>query len=130
MMATMVRYHRGSLPRKSSDARSRHENEDYYALDRKQRADVLRLASILQIADGLDRSHQQLISDVRCEVADGIVTFVASSAGECELEMWSAERKSTWFSDLFKVGVRFERRLETSPQKEAVAVSIGSEFKL
>jgi exopolyphosphatase/guanosine-5'-triphosphate,3'-diphosphate pyrophosphatase len=130
MMATMVRYHRGSLPRKSSDARSRHEHEDYYALDRGQRAQMLRLASILQIADGLDRSHQQLISDVRCEVADGTVTFVASSAGECELEMWSAERKSTWFSDIFKAGVRFERRLDVSAQKEAAAVSRGSEFKL
>jgi exopolyphosphatase/guanosine-5'-triphosphate,3'-diphosphate pyrophosphatase len=127
MMAAMVRYHRGSLPRKSSDARSRHEHEDYYALDRGQRAQMLRLASILQFADGLDRSHQQLIDDVRCEVADGTVTFVASSACECELEMWSAERKSSWFSDLFKVGVRFERRIEVSAQKEAAA---GSEFKL
>ena len=122
MMATMVRYHRGSLPRKSSDARARHEHEEYYALDRRQRARVLRLASILQIADGLDRSHQQLISDVRCEVADEIVTFLASSAGECELEMWSAERKSTWFGDLFKVEIRFERRLEVPAQKEAAAV--------
>jgi len=122
MMATMVRYHRGALPRKSSDARSRHEHEEYYALDRKQRAQMLRLASILQIADGLDRSHQQLISEVRCEVDDGTVTFLASSAGECELEMWSAERKSIWFSDLFKVEIQFERRLEVPAQKEAAAV--------
>ena len=63
-----------------------------------------------------------MISDVRCEVADEIVTFHASSAGECELEMWSAERKSTWFGDLFKVEVRFERRLEVPAQKEAAAV--------
>jgi hypothetical protein len=44
--------------------------------------------------------------------------------------MWSAERKSTWFSDIFKAGVRFERRLDVSAQKEAAAVSRGSEFKL
>ena len=130
IMATMVRYHRGSLPRKSSDARSRHEHEDYYALERRHRARMLRLASILQIADGLDRSHRQLISDVRCEAADGTVTFVAYSAGECELEMWSAERKSTWFSDIFKLGVRFERRHRVSTHKEAIAVSTASEFKL
>jgi len=118
MMSTMVRYHRGSLPRKSSDARTRHEHEDYYALDRSHRSRVIRLASILQIADGLDRSHQQLISDVRCEVDDKAVTFYASSAGESELEMWSAERKASWFSDLFKVGVKF-RRIEVPEQKEA-----------
>jgi exopolyphosphatase/guanosine-5'-triphosphate,3'-diphosphate pyrophosphatase len=122
MMATMVRYHRGSLPRKSPDARTRHEHEDYYAIDRRQRADMLRLASILQIADGLDRSHQQLIDDVRCEVVGDCVTFVASSTSECELEMWSAERKATWFSDIFKVDVVFDRRLEVSAQKEAAAV--------
>lgn len=122
MMATMVRYHRGSLPKKSADARTRHEHEDYYALDRRQRADMLRLASILQIADGLDRSHQQLIDDVRCEVAGDTVTFVASSVGECELEMWSAERKATWFSDIFKVDVVFDRRPQVSTQKEAAAV--------
>lgn len=119
ILATMVRYHRGSLPRKSDDARSRREHEDFYGLDRRQRATMLRLASILQIADGLDRSHRQLINDVRCEVADRNVTFVTSSAGECELEIWSAERKSTWFSDIFKVGVRFEREPAIPSQRES-----------
>jgi len=128
MMATMVRYHRGSLPSKTSDARSRHEHEDYHALDRGQRARMLRLASILQIADGLDRSHRQLVNDVRCEVSDGTVTFVASGAGDCELEMWSAERKSSWFSDLFKVEVRFKRKIAVAAKQEAAAVSSGSEF--
>jgi exopolyphosphatase / guanosine-5'-triphosphate,3'-diphosphate pyrophosphatase len=119
MMATIVRYHRGSLPRKTDDTRSRREHEDYFALDRGHRGTTLRLASILQIADGLDRSHRQLISDVRCEIVDGNVTFVTSSAGECELEIWSAERKSTWFSDIFKVGVRFERSPVLSEQRES-----------
>lgn len=104
MMATMVRYHRGSLPRKGSDRRSKREHEDYYALDRNQRVRVLRLASILQIADGLDRSHRQMISDVHCRIEDKSVTFFASSTGECELEIWSAERKSGWFSEIFEVG--------------------------
>ena len=122
MMATMVRYHRGAMPRKSSDARSRHEHEDYYTLDRRQRGTVLRLASILQIADGLDRSHQQLISDVRCDVANGTATFIASTGGECELEIWSAERKAAWFSDIFKVGVLFDRNLVLSAQKEAASL--------
>ena len=121
MMATMVRYHRGSMPRKSSDARSRHEHEEYYSLDRRQRAQMLRLASILQVADGLDRSHQQLITDVRCDIANGVVTFFATGTGECELEMWSAERKATWFSDIFKVDVAFDLSLEIPAQHGAAA---------
>jgi exopolyphosphatase/guanosine-5'-triphosphate,3'-diphosphate pyrophosphatase len=121
-MATIVRYHRGSLPKKSSDARARREHEDYYALERGQRTKMLRLASILQIADGLDRSHQQLITDVRCLLSDGVVAFIATSVGECELEMWSAERKATWFEDLFKVAVEFERTAAAPAQTEAAAV--------
>jgi len=122
MMATMVRYHRGSMPRKSSDARTRREHEEYYSLDRRQRANMIRLASILQIADGLDRSHQQLISDVRCNLANEVVTFFATGKGECELEMWSAERKATWFSNIFKVDAVFDLSLEITEQREAAAV--------
>jgi exopolyphosphatase/guanosine-5'-triphosphate,3'-diphosphate pyrophosphatase len=122
LMATMVRYHRGSLPRKSSDARAHHEHEDFYALDRGQRARVLRLASILQIADGLDRSHQQLITDVQCALEDRAVTFNALSEGESELEMWSAERKASWFGELFKVGVKFSRTIQMPAAEEAAAV--------
>ena len=122
MMATIVRYHRGSLPKKSSDARARREHEDYYALERGQRTKMLRLASILQIADGLDRSHQQLITDVRCVLSDGVVTFIATCLGECELEMWSAERKAAWFEDLFKVAIEFERTAAAPAQTEAAAV--------
>jgi exopolyphosphatase / guanosine-5'-triphosphate,3'-diphosphate pyrophosphatase len=122
MMATMVRYHRGSLPKKSSDARSRREHEDYYSLDRGQRTKMLRMASILQIADGLDRSHQQLITDVQCALSEGVVTFIATIVGECELEMWSAERKATWFEELFRVAIGFERILAAPAQTEAAAV--------
>lgn len=121
MMATLVRYHRGSLPRKGSDRRSKREHEDYYALDRNHRVRVLRLASILQIADGLDRSHRQMISNVHCRIDGKQVTFFSSSAGECELEIWSAERKSAWFSEIFDIGVRFERDLTVSPDLESAA---------
>ena len=122
MMATLVRYHRGSLPRKESDRRSKREHEDYYALDRNHRVRVLRLASILQIADGLDRSHRQVISNVHCRIEGKQVTFFSSSAGECELEIWSAERKSSWFSEIFDIAGRFERDLTLSPDLESAAV--------
>jgi exopolyphosphatase / guanosine-5'-triphosphate,3'-diphosphate pyrophosphatase len=122
MMAGIVRYHRGSLPGKATDSRSRREHEDYYGLDRHQRAKLLRLASILQIADGLDRSHKQSIRNVRCRQTDRRVTFLAEPVRECELEMWSAERKAAWFGEVFRVGIRFERAPPASEQKEVVAV--------
>jgi exopolyphosphatase/guanosine-5'-triphosphate,3'-diphosphate pyrophosphatase len=109
LMATMVRYHRGSMPKKSDDSRSRREHEDFFALDRSERPRLLRLAAILQIADGFDRSHRQLVSDVTCYLNGSQVTFAVTCEGECDLEMWSATRKAAWFSEIFGVTVKFER---------------------
>jgi hypothetical protein len=36
--------------------------------------------------------------------------------------MWSAERKSTWFSEIFRVAVRFERSPAVSSKLEAALV--------
>jgi exopolyphosphatase/guanosine-5'-triphosphate,3'-diphosphate pyrophosphatase len=109
LIATAVRYHRGSLPKKGMDARSRREHEDYFGLERSQRSKLLKLAAILQIADGLDRSHGQLVSGVRCELAGNRVTFYLECYGDCDLEMWSAERKASWFTEVFQFSTRFER---------------------
>jgi exopolyphosphatase / guanosine-5'-triphosphate,3'-diphosphate pyrophosphatase len=109
LIATAVRYHRGSLPKKGMDARSRREHEDYFGLERSQRSKLLKLAAILQIADGLDRSHGQLVSGVRCELTGNRVTFYLECQGDCDLEMWSAERKASWFSEVFQFSTRFER---------------------
>jgi exopolyphosphatase/guanosine-5'-triphosphate,3'-diphosphate pyrophosphatase len=116
VMASVVRYHRGSLPRMTADRRSRHQNEDFLALDRAQRTTALRLASILQIADGLDRSYRQVVKRVRCELLGGNLTFVVQSDGECDLEIWSAERKAKWFQDIFRISVGFEREVAEPPE--------------
>jgi len=121
LLATLVRYHRGSLPKKSRDARSRKEHEDYFALERGQRAKLLQLAAILQIADGLDRSHRQRIRDVRCELEGTTVNVVVEAAGECDLELWSASRKAAWFSEVFRVSVNIERANITAPAQESKA---------
>jgi exopolyphosphatase/guanosine-5'-triphosphate,3'-diphosphate pyrophosphatase len=124
MMAAVVRYHRGSLPTKAADKRSRREHEDYFSLDRRRREKLLKLAAILQIADGLDRSHRQAINDVRCTETDGSLTIVAQASDECELEMWSAERKSSWFTNIFDVALRFEKTAsETRPRETAASLA-------
>lgn len=122
MMAAIVRYHRGSLPTKTSDKRSRREHEDYYSLSRGQREKLLQLAAILQIADGLDRSHRQSISEVHCKIADGVVTIVATPADECELELWSAQRKSLWFAELFGVELKIDKAPLAPAIRESAAM--------
>ncbi|HKS40483.1 MAG TPA: Ppx/GppA phosphatase family protein [Blastocatellia bacterium] len=123
LMATLVRYHRGSMPKKASDARSRKEHEDYFGLERSQRTKLLRLAAILQIADGLDRSHRQLVTNVRCELSGAAVTIAVACDAECELEMWSADRKAAWFSEVFRVSVKVERN-QPEPAEESKAAII------
>jgi exopolyphosphatase/guanosine-5'-triphosphate,3'-diphosphate pyrophosphatase len=52
------------------------------------------LAGIARLADGLDRSHHQLVQDVRIEVGAEQVTITAEVVGDAELEIWGARRKS------------------------------------
>ncbi|HYP27084.1 MAG TPA: Ppx/GppA phosphatase family protein [Blastocatellia bacterium] len=119
VLATVVRYHRGSLPKKTQDARARREHEDFYGLDRNQKAMALKLSAILQLADGLDRSHSQHVESVRATVEGASVTFKTVCKGDCDLELWSADRKAQWFRDIFKVSVTFERPFTLSPAEES-----------
>jgi putative phosphoesterase len=58
MVALIARYHRGALP----DNRHR-----YYAdLNKKDRAIVDQLSALLRLADGLDRSHRDVVREIIC----------------------------------------------------------------
>jgi exopolyphosphatase/guanosine-5'-triphosphate,3'-diphosphate pyrophosphatase len=123
VMAAVVRYHRGSMPRRPSDARARREHEDFLSVERSHRSVVLKLAAILQIADGLDRSHQQLVGDVRCEISGTTATMRLEGETESELELWSADRKARWFREIFRVAVKFEFSLPGAALQETTAAS-------
>jgi exopolyphosphatase/guanosine-5'-triphosphate,3'-diphosphate pyrophosphatase len=84
---------------------------------------VLKLAAILQIADGLDRSHQQLVRDVRCEITGATATLRLECETESELELWSADRKARWFREIFRVAVKFESILPSHVRQESSAAS-------
>lgn len=116
IMSAIARYHRGSMPGRGRDAIARREHEDFRALDRPSQKAVMKLASILRIADGLDRSYKQKVEDVDCSVSMSGVTFFLRCSEDCDLELWSAERKAEWFKQIFKVPVRFIR--ERPPQTE------------
>jgi exopolyphosphatase / guanosine-5'-triphosphate,3'-diphosphate pyrophosphatase len=115
MIAATVRYHRGDMPKKPKSKRERREHEDYFSLKRADRSTVLRLAAILQIADGFDRSHSQKVKNLRGSLTEERLTLTIECEEECDLELWSAERKAKWFSDIFRLQVRFET-VSISPQ--------------
>jgi exopolyphosphatase/guanosine-5'-triphosphate,3'-diphosphate pyrophosphatase len=124
IIATVARYHRGSMPAGRADAKARREHEDFRAMDREHRRVVQRLASLLRIADGLDRAHRQVITGLEVELSGAGVTFKLHSTGDSELEVWSAERKAEWFRRVFRVSVDFQSNLITSAEEESRASAV------
>jgi len=93
VIASLARYHRGGRPRDT------HEN--WRRLDPYLRAVVEKLAGILRIADGLDRSHRQLVSAVSCRAKARKVELEASARGDCEPELDAARKKANLFERVF-----------------------------
>ncbi len=93
VIASVARYHKGKGPRES------HEN--WKRLDPYLRPVVEKLAALLRIADGLDRSHRQLVTDVACRVRPRRVELDAVARGDCEAELEAARRKANLFERVF-----------------------------
>ncbi len=97
LIANIVRYHRRAYPRKS------HSN--FARLERADRRLVRRLAAILRIAVGLDRTHTQAVTDVRVRVRGGRVNVLAVAKREPRVELWDARRKAGLFRRAFDAGL-------------------------
>jgi len=86
IVASIARYHRKALPAK------RHEH--FAALAPADRAAVSVLAGLLRVADGLDRTHTDAVTDVACEVDDKRLTIRCTADGPVDAEVWAAEKKA------------------------------------
>ena len=94
LIANVARYHRRAAPKRT------HAN--FKRLDKGERRLVRRLAGILRVADGLDRTHGQVISKVRCRIGDGWVGVRVVAAYNPAIELEDAMRKATLFTRAFK----------------------------
>jgi len=74
LVANIARYHRGSFPDEKL-----HEN--YSILSFEKRNLVLKLASILRLADGFDKPHKNLILRMRVENKEDELVFYLKSVG-------------------------------------------------
>jgi exopolyphosphatase/guanosine-5'-triphosphate,3'-diphosphate pyrophosphatase len=97
LIANVARYHRRALPRRA------HPN--FARLDKGERRLVRRLAGILRVADGLDRTHACSIKTVRCKVGDGVVRFSVSATRDPAIELEDATRKAELFEKAFHATV-------------------------
>ncbi|HEX6209403.1 MAG TPA: Ppx/GppA phosphatase family protein, partial [Methylomirabilota bacterium] len=100
VMALVARYHRRAAPKKG--------HPGYGELPGSLRRAVKVLASCLRLAEGLDRSHAQVLDSVRLN-DDGAECLVQlQTAGDAELELWAAGRHVTPFKRMLRKPVRFE----------------------
>jgi exopolyphosphatase/guanosine-5'-triphosphate,3'-diphosphate pyrophosphatase len=100
VLASIARYHKGGGPK------PRHEN--WRRLDPYLRPVVEKLAAIVRIADGFDRSHRQLVTGVECRVRSRRVELTVAARADCEAELTEARRKADLFERVFDRRVSFK----------------------
>jgi exopolyphosphatase/guanosine-5'-triphosphate,3'-diphosphate pyrophosphatase len=100
VVALVARYHRRGTPKRS--------HEEYARLPSPLRKTVRTLASILRVAESLDRSHTQNIAglDLRDRGTDALLQL--HTTGDAELEVWATNRHLQPFEQLLGKPVRLE----------------------
>lgn len=78
LIANTARYHRRGLPKS--------DHGEFMQLSPYDRELVEKLAAILRIADGLDRSHSSFVKDVSAEVKGDVIEFSISAHGDAAME--------------------------------------------
>lgn len=113
LIANIARYHRRGHPKTGHAA--------YKALDNHDRKMVRRLAGVLRVADGLDRTHTQVVDRVAVtiEACDHLesggpradhpntVVFTVESPSDVSTDIWGSQRKSELFSLAFGMKCAF-----------------------
>jgi exopolyphosphatase/guanosine-5'-triphosphate,3'-diphosphate pyrophosphatase len=93
LIANVARYHRGAHPKR------KHENLARLSAEDQQR--VRRMAAILRLAGGLDRSRTQQVRDAVVRVADGRVGIDLVADAEPQVDLWGAQRRADLFEKAF-----------------------------
>ena len=121
IIAAIARYHRGSEPKVTHEA--------WYSIGIEDRALVSDLAAILRLAEALDRSHKQVVKELKVVFKEpskdfardifkerenlSTVSLVLSlhEGQNCLPEIWALGEKKSFFENHF--GVRLEALVDT-----------------
>jgi exopolyphosphatase/guanosine-5'-triphosphate,3'-diphosphate pyrophosphatase len=93
IIANVIRYHRGDLPSPA--------DIDYVALQKDERILMLKMTSILRVADALDRGHSQHIRSITVEKKSESILLHAQGSYDLSLERIGLEEKAGLFQDVF-----------------------------
>lgn len=104
IIASIARYHRGSEPKVTHEA--------WYSLDIEGRKMAHDLSSFLRIAEALDRSHKQVVKDLKvalkASTKEGqnrvLSLFLTLHEGQtAQSEIWAINEKKSFFENHFQV---------------------------
>ncbi len=104
VVANIARYHRRALPSLKHEA--------FACLTSRLQRVVKLLASLLRIADGLDRTHFSLVQALSVKFGKQI-TIEVHLTGDAEMELWAAKSRADLFEQVFRRRVQFSGLLKT-----------------
>ncbi len=103
IIATIARYHRRSMPKKY--------HAEYNSLANKARVVVSKLASILRLADALDRSHKQLVQNLNIDIEENEILINVKFNEGGWLEKIHFDKKKNLFTRVFGINIELIERL-------------------
>lgn len=110
LVATVARYHRRATPQPI--------HSDYNSMPRKDQMIAKQLASILRVADALDRSRQLTPSDFEFRLSGGRLTvFISTSQGVTE-ERLALAAKAGMFESIYGIKVSLRKRMRALSDEE------------
>lgn len=98
VVANVARYHRRAMPA--------FKHEGFGSLSPRLKGVVKILASLLRIADGLDRTHFSVVQGANVKIGK-TMTIEAIVSGDAEMELWAAKNRADLFQQVFRRRVRF-----------------------
>jgi exopolyphosphatase/guanosine-5'-triphosphate,3'-diphosphate pyrophosphatase len=99
-IALVARYHRQATPRRA--------HGPFGALPKPRRRAVKILSAIVRLAEGLDRSHAQVVAGLRVRATGGTLRVTLSAAGDAGLELWAAARHAAPLSAALGLPIHFD----------------------
>ena len=100
VIGLVARYHRQATPKKS--------HEGFERLSGPLRRTVKILGALVRLAEGLDRSHSQVVRAVTAESRKDRLTLRLKTVGDAELEMWAAGRHAAPLGEVLGKAIAFE----------------------
>jgi exopolyphosphatase/guanosine-5'-triphosphate,3'-diphosphate pyrophosphatase len=95
LMANVAHYHSKGIP---SDL-----DHNFAPLAKRQKVTVAKLAAIIRLADAIDRTHRQKVTECTIALKGDELTITVSAKEDISLEEWTFLDKAPFFEDVFGI---------------------------